>query len=110
MTEHKLWSHNTVNPVHSGHRRDYALCPLWTGVRYGQVSVVENFSGHSLGGHYYLLQLLVGTVMNGTKPQLIKQYMYIQYMWAINIVGQNVINHTALLHSTAWKPGGVWGP
>ena len=26
---------------------------------------------------------------------------------AINFVGKNVINHTALLHSTAWKPGGV---
>ena len=31
------------------------------------------------------------------------------YMWAINLVGENFINHTALLHSTAWKPGGVWG-
>ena len=60
--------------------------------------------------HYNLLRLLVGTVVNGTKLQLIKQYMYIQYiMWAINLVGENVINHKALLHSTAWKPGGVWG-
>ena len=25
------------------------------------------------------------------------------------IFGENVINHTALLHSTTWKPGGIWG-
>ena len=60
--------------------------------------------------HYNLLRWLVDTVMKGTKVRLIKQYMYIQYMWAINLVGENVINYTALLHSTAWKPGGIWGP
>ena len=26
----------TVKHVHRGHRQDYALCPLWTGVRYGE--------------------------------------------------------------------------
>ena len=31
----------TVKRVHSGHHRDYALCLLWTGVHYGQVSVMD---------------------------------------------------------------------
>ena len=26
----------TVKPVHSGHRRDCALCQLWTGIHYGE--------------------------------------------------------------------------
>ena len=60
--------------------------------------------------HYKLLRSLVGTVVNGIKLRLIQQYMFIQYMWAINLVGENIINHTALLHSTAWKQGGVQGP
>ena len=60
--------------------------------------------------HYNLLRSLVGTAVNGMKLWLIKQYMYTQYIWAINLVGENIINHTVLLHSTAWKPGDVWGP
>ena len=60
--------------------------------------------------HYTLLWLLVGTVVNGTKLWLIKQYMYIQNMWAINFVGENVINHTALLHGNQVAYGANDGP
>ena len=60
--------------------------------------------------HNNLLRSLVGTVVNGIKLRLIKQYMYIQYMWTINIIGDDLINHTALVHSTAWKSGCVWCP
>ena len=30
-------SENTVKPVHSGHRRDRAIWPLWPGGRYGKI-------------------------------------------------------------------------
>ena len=67
-------------------------------VRYGQLSVIENFIKWALTRwrHYNLLRSLVGTVVNSTKLLLIKQYMYIQYMWTIYLVGENVINH--ILH------------
>ena len=42
--------------------------------------------------HYNLLRSLVGTVLNNTKLRLINRYIYIQYMWAINLIGENVIN------------------
>ena len=41
--------------------------------------------------HYNLLRSLVGTAANGMKLWLIKQYMYTQYIWAINLVKMSLI-------------------
>ena len=67
---------------------------------------MENLIKWALTRWYYynLLRSLIGIVVNSTKLWLIKQYM-----WAINLVDENIIDHTALRHSTAWKPGGIWG-
>ena len=76
----------------------------------GQTSLIQSIKWTLTRWRLYnLLRSQVGTVMNGTQLWLIKHYMYIQYMWAINLVDKNVHNHTALLHFTAWKPGGAWG-
>ena len=81
-------------------------------IRYGQVSVMENLIKCTLTRwrHYNLLCTLVGAVVNGTNILSITRYIYIQYKLAINLIGDSIINHTALLHSAAWKRGGVWGP
>ena len=52
------------------------------------MSVMENLIKWILTRwrHYNLLRSAVGIVMNGTKLLLIKQYVCIQYMWAINLL------------------------